>query len=88
MSCALRHLPPVAAVVGAAAAMTPEEPPVVEPEPPAEPTDAERIAAAINEIAGILSDAQAVAQTTSSTAAEIGLHLDVTEDQLASARYS
>ena len=33
----------------------------------------------------ILSDAQAVAQTTSSTAAEIGLHLDVTEDQLASA---
>ena len=71
---------------GGGSAMTPEEPPVVEPDPePTEPTDAERIAAAIEAIAGILTDAQARAQATSSTAASIGLHPDVTDEHLANA---
>ena len=60
------------------------EPPVVEPDP-AEPTDAERIAAARQLLATILTDAHNLAQMASSAAAAVQFHPDATAEQTASA---
>ena len=61
-----------------------------EPEPPAmpeptEPTDAEKIAAARQEVASILANAQARAQAARSAAAAIGTDADATPDQITEA---
>ncbi len=83
---------------GGGSATTPEEPPVMEcpqgqvgtyPDcmdpPPAEPTDAEKIAAARQELSTILSNAQARAGAASSAAAAIQTNPDATADQITSA---
>ena len=71
---------------GGSAQMPDTTPPVVEPDPePTEPTDAERIAAARQLLATILTDARSLAQTASSVAAAVQFHPDATAEQVASA---
>ena len=73
---------------GGSAQMPDPTPPVVEPDPepePTEPTDAERIAAARQILATILTDAHNLAQTVSSAAAAVQFHPDATAEQIASA---
>ena len=75
---------------GGGSAQVPDTtPPMVEPDPeptePAEPTDAERIAAARQLLATILTDANNLAQMASSTAAAVQFHPDATAEQIASA---
>ena len=73
---------------GGGSATTDEQPPaVVEPTPPepTEPTDTERIAAARQEVASILANAQARAGAASSAAAAIQTDADATPDQITDA---
>ena len=73
---------------GGGSATTDEQPPaVVDPTPPepTEPTDAERIAAARQEVASILANAQARAGAASSAAAAIQTNPDATPDQITDA---
>ena len=77
---------------GGGSAMTPEEPPPVMECPEGQvgtypnctdpgPTDEERIAAAREILADILTDARSLAQTASSVAAAVGVHPDATAEQ-------
>lgn len=70
---------------GGGSATTPEEPPVVVEPEPTEPTDADRIAAARQEVASILANAQARAGAARSAAAAIGTDPDATPDQITDA---
>ena len=77
---------------GGGSAMTPEEPPVMEcpqgqigtypdcMDPPS--TDEQRIAAARQTLANILTNARSQAQTASSAAAQVELHADATVEQI------
>ena len=68
---------------GGSATMPDPEPPTM-PEP-TEPTDAEKIAAARQEVASILANAQARAGAASSAAAAIGTNPDATAEQITDA---
>lgn len=62
------------------------DPMMPDPTPPAQPTDAERIAQAQQEVATILSNAQARAGAASSAASALQDNQDATADQMARAR--
>ena len=66
----------------------PDPPPVVDPDQPPEPTDAERIAEAQQTIAGILTTARARATAASSAASAIGTNPDALPSQITSASSS
>ncbi len=69
---------------GGGSAMTPEEPPVVEPDPG--PSDEQRIATARETIAGIVNDANRIEQAARLAVTAVEANADATAEQIASAR--